>query len=153
MSTNKVYRDTPNYLKIKEYKSRYDSKSIDNFYKDINESMSIDNCVHSLLRASKLFGDILVQEYGKNFGLNTVCFRAGCITVSNHSGAKLHGFLSYLVKSCIEKNNYTIFGYKMKQVRDNMHSNDLVRCFWKFYKNQLPGKCITLGVEENAAAQ
>ena len=108
MSTNKVYGDTPNYLEIKEYSTRYDLKHNNKFYKGIDESMSIDNCIHSLFGVSKLSADILVQEYGKNFGLNTVCFRAGCITGSNHSGAKLHGFLSYLVKSCIDKKNYSI---------------------------------------------
>jgi|TARA_B110000503_G_scaffold64164_1_gene101204 CDP-paratose 2-epimerase len=151
MSTNKVYGDTPNYLKIKEHKSRYDLKTHDKLYWGINESMSIDNCVHSLFGASKLSADILVQEYGKNFGLNTVCFRAGCITGSNHSGAKLHGFLSYLVKSCIQKKSYTIFGYKGKQVRDNIHSKDLISCFWEFYKKPTSGNVYNIGGERKCS--
>jgi CDP-paratose 2-epimerase len=145
MSTNKVYGDTPNYLNINEFKSRYDLKYNNKFYKGINETMSIDDCVHSLFGASKLSADLLVQEYGKNFGLNTVCFRAGCITGINHSGAQLHGFLSYLVKSCIQKKKYTIIGYKGKQVRDNIHSSDLVRSFWEYYKNPIPGQIYNIG--------
>ena len=145
MSTNKVYGDTPNYLNINEFKSRYDLKSNDEFYKGINETMSIDNCVHSLFGASKLSADLLVQEYGKNFGLNTVCFRAGCITGINHSGAKLHGFLSYLVKNCIQKESYTVIGYKGKQVRDNINSLDLVKAFWLYYKKPKPGKVYNIG--------
>jgi CDP-paratose 2-epimerase len=145
MSTNKVYGDTPNYLNINEFDSRYDLKSNNKFYKGINETMSIDNCVHSLFGASKLSADLLVQEYGKNFGLNTVCFRAGCVTGGNHSGAKLHGFLSYLVKSCIKKKSYTVIGYKGKQVRDNIHSLDLVSAFWEYYKNPKPGKIYNIG--------
>ena len=145
MSTNKVYGDTPNYLKIKELKTRFELNSKNKFFKGINESMSIDNNIHSLFGASKLAADILVQEYGKNFGLKTVCFRAGCITGSNHSGAKLHGFLSYLVKSCIKNNSYTILGYKGKQVRDNIHSKDLVNCFWEFYKKPTAGKVYNIG--------
>ena len=145
MSTNKVYGDTPNYLKIKELKTRFELNSKNKFFKGINESMSIDNNIHSLFGASKLAADILVQEYGKNFGLKTVCFRAGCITGNNHSGAKLHGFLSYLVKSCIKNNSYTILGYKGKQVRDNIHSKDLVNCFWEFYKKPTSGKVYNIG--------
>jgi CDP-paratose 2-epimerase len=144
-STNKVYGDRPNNLNIKEYKTRYDLEKNNKFYKGINEKMSIDSCVHSLFGVSKLSADILVQEYGKNFGLNTVCFRAGCITGPNHSGAKLHGFLSYLVKSCIQKKTYTVIGYKGKQVRDNLHSSDLIRCFWEFYKNPSQGKVYNIG--------
>lgn len=151
MSTNKVYGDTPNYLEIKEYSTRYDLKHNNKFYRGIDESMSIDNCIHSLFGASKLSADILVQEYGKNFGLNTVCFRAGCITGSNHSGAKLHGFLSYLVKSCIDKGNYSIFGYKGKQVRDNIHSKDLISCFWEFYKKPTSGKVYNIGGERKCS--
>ena len=96
------------------------------------------------LCVSKIYADLAVQ-YGKNIGLKTVCFRAGCITGPNHSGAKLHGFLSYLVKTCIKNKNYTIIGYKGKQVRDNIHSADLVRCFWNFIKNQKKEKYIMLG--------
>lgn len=145
MSTNKVYGDTPNYLRIKELKTRFELNSKNKFFNGIDESMSIDNNIHSLFGASKLAADILVQEYGKNFGLKTVCFRAGCITGSNHSGAKLHGFLSYLVKSCIKNKSYTIIGYKGKQVRDNIHSKDLVNCFWEFYKKPTSGEIYNIG--------
>lgn len=145
MSTNKVYGDTPNYLELRQYLTRYDLKKKNKLYNGINESISIDNSIHSLFGASKLSADILTQEYGKNFGLNTVCFRAGCITGSNHSGAKLHGFLSYLVKCCIDKKKYTIFGYNGKQVRDNLHSKDLINCFWEFYKKPTSGKVYNIG--------
>jgi CDP-paratose 2-epimerase len=109
--------------------------SSNKLYNGIDENFSIDKCKHSLFGVSKLYADILVQEYGRNFGLKTVAFRAGCITGPNHSGAKLHGFLSYLVKSCIREKKYNIIGYKGKQVRDNIHSFDLVNMFWSFYLN------------------
>ena len=96
--------------------------------------MSLDNCVHSFFGASKSYADFIVQEYGKNDGLKTVCFRAGCITGPNHSGARLHGFLSYLVKVTLERKKYFIYGYKGKQVRDNIHSADVVSCFWEYFK-------------------
>ena len=145
MSTNKVYGDNPNKLKINESKFRFDLKKKHNYYKGINENMSIDKCVHSFFGVSKLSADIMVQEYGVNFGMNTVCFRAGCITGSKHSGAKLHGFLSYLVKKSISEKKYTVIGYKGKQVRDNIHSTDLVRCFWEYYKNPKKGKVYNIG--------
>jgi CDP-paratose 2-epimerase len=145
MSTNKVYGDNPNKLKINESKFRFDLKKKHNYYKGINENMSIDKCVHSFFGVSKLSADIMVQEYGVNFGMNTVCFRAGCITGSKHSGAKLHGFLSYLVKKSIFEKRYTVIGYKGKQVRDNIHSKDLVRCFWEYYKNPKKGKVYNIG--------
>ena len=94
--------------------------------------MSIDNCTHSFFGASKAYADLIVQEYGKNFGLKTTCFRAGCITGPNHSGAMLHGFLSYLVKISLKMKKYTLIGFKGKQVRDNIHSSDLVNCFWEY---------------------
>ena len=124
-STNKVYGDNPNKIKFVETKTRWTPKNRDLFKKGINESMSIDNCKHSLFGVSKSYADLLVQEYNKNFGIKTGVFRAGCITGPNHSGAQLHGFLSYLVKSCIKNKSYQIIGYKGKQVRDNIHSNDL----------------------------
>ena len=96
--------------------------------------MSLDNCVHSFFGASKSYADLIVQEYGKNVGLKTVCFRAGCITGPNHSGAKLHGFLSYLVKSVLKRKMYSIFGYKGKQVRDNIHSYDLIKWFLELFQ-------------------
>ena len=95
--------------------------------------------------SSKSYADLIVQEYGKNVGLKTACFRAGCITGPNHSGAKLHGFLSYLVKTVLTKKKYTIIGYKGKQVRDNIHSSDLVKCFWEFYKKPRKGEVYNTG--------
>ncbi len=145
MSTNKVYGDNPNKLKITENKLRFDLKKKHNYYKGINEDMSIDKCTHSFFGVSKLSADVMVQEYGVNFGMNTVCFRAGCITGSKHSGAKLHGFLSYLVKKSILEKKYTIIGYKGKQVRDNIHSSDLVNCFWEYYKKPKKGKVYNIG--------
>ena len=144
MSTNKVYGDNPNKLKMKKKKLRFELANNNNYLNGINESMSIDNCVHSFFGVSKLSADLMVQEFGVNFGMNTVCFRAGCITGSKHSGAKLHGFLSYLVKSCLKEKKYTIIGYEGKQVRDNIHSSDLVNCFWEYYKN--PGKGMVYNI-------
>ena len=132
MSTNKVYGDNPNKLKIIEKKNRYELSKSNKFFKGVDESMSVDDCTHSFFGVSKTYADLIVQEYGKNVGLKTVCFRAGCITGPNHSGAKLHGFLSYLVKKTLYHRKYTIIGYKGKQVRDNLHSNDLINCFWEF---------------------
>ena len=145
MSTNKVYGDNPNKLKVNENKFRFDLKKTHNYYKGINENMSIDKCVHSFFGVSKLSADIMVQEHGVNFGMNTVCFRAGCITGSKHSGARLHGFLSYLVKKSISEKKYTVIGYKGKQVRDNIHSTDIVRCFWEYYKKPKKGKVYNIG--------
>ena len=107
--------------------------------------MSLDKSVHSLFGVSKLSADMMVQEYGKNFGMNTVCFRAGCITGPNHSGAKLHGFLSYLVKSCLIYKKYTVIGHSGYQVRDNIHSADLINCFWEFYKKPKKGEVYNIG--------
>ena len=145
MSTNKVYGDNPNFLPIVENKSRWEIKRQHKYFKGIDEKMSIDNCTHSFFGASKTYADLVVQEYGKNVGLKTTCFRAGCITGPNHSGAKLHGFLSYLVKSSLLKKEYTLIGYKGKQVRDNIHSYDLVNCFWEFYKKPTSGKVYNIG--------
>ena len=107
--------------------------------------MSIDNSTHSLFGVSKCAGDLLAQEYGRNIGLKTGIFRAGCITGPNHAGAELHGFLNYLVKANIEKIPYTIYGYKGKQVRDNIHSYDLVNCFWHFYELPKSGEVYNIG--------
>jgi len=144
MSTNKVYGDNPNFLPLREGKTRWLLKK-NKFFKGVDESMSIDNCVHSLFGVSKVYADLAVQEYGKNVGLKTVCFRAGCITGPMHSGAKLHGFLSYLVKSCLIKKKYTIIGYKGKQVRDNIHSSDLIQCFWNYFKKPRAGEIYNIG--------
>ena len=145
LSTNKVYGDNPNLLPLKELNSRWEVSKKHKHFKGISENMSIDNCVHSFFGASKSYADLIVQEYGKNDGLKTVCFRAGCITGPNHSGAKLHGFLSYLVKSSIKKKEYSIFGYKGKQVRDNIHSNDLIKCFWNYFKKPRAGEVYNIG--------
>ena len=145
MSTNKVYGDNPNKLKIIEKKNRFELSSSNRYYKGIDENFSIDNCTHSFFGVSKTYADLIVQEYGKNVGLKTVSFRGGCITGPNHSGAKLHGFLSYLVKLTSTKKKYTIIGYKGKQVRDNLHSSDLVNCFWEFYKKPKRGEVYNIG--------
>ncbi len=145
MSTNKVYGDNPNKLPLIENSTRWEIKKKHKFKNGINESMSIDNCTHSFFGASKSYADLIVQEYGKNVGLKTACFRAGCITGPNHSGAELHGFLSYLVKISLNKKKYTLIGYKGKQVRDNIHSYDLVRCFWEFYKKPRYGEVYNIG--------
>jgi len=145
MSTNKVYGDNPNLLPLQELNSRWEISKRHKYFKGINESMSLDNCVHSFFGASKSYADLIVQEYGKNDGLKTVCFRAGCITGPNHSGAELHGFLSYLVKSALTRKTYSIFGYKGKQVRDNIHSYDLIKCFWNYFKNPKMGEVYNIG--------
>ena len=145
MSTNKVYGDNLNFLPLVEKKTRWEIRSIHKFKSGIDETMSIDNCTHSFFGTSKSYADLIVQEYGKNVGLKTACFRAGCITGPNHSGAKLHGFLSYLVKASLNNKKYTIIGYKGKQVRDNIHSQDLVRCFWEFYKKPSCGEVYNTG--------
>jgi len=145
MSTNKVYGDNPNLLPLMEKKTRWEIKKNHKFKSGIDESMSIDNCTHSFFGASKSYADLIVQEYGKNIGLKTACFRAGCITGPNHSGAKLHGFLSYLVKASLQSKKYFLIGYKGKQVRDNIHSNDLVSCFWEYYKKPGHGEVYNIG--------
>ena len=146
-STNKVYGDTPNYLPLIETKSRFEINKKHNFFqKGINETMSIDNTTHSLFGTSKLSADLMVQEYGRYFNLNTVCFRGGCLTGENHSGAELHGFLSFLVKSIMRDKKYYVFGYKGKQVRDNIHSLDVISAFNEFIKKPKPGgKVYNLG--------
>ncbi len=145
MSTNKVYGDNPNFLPIIEKPSRWEISNKHKFRNGIDESMSIDNCTHSFFGASKTYADLIVQEYGKNFGLKTTCFRAGCITGPNHSGAMLHGFLSYLVKISLKRKKYTLIGFKGKQVRDNIHSSDLVSCFWEYYKKPTVGQVYNAG--------
>ncbi len=139
-STNKVYGDTPNFLPLAELDKRYEIEASHPYHKNgIDELMSIDQSRHSLFGASKVAADVLVQEYGRYFGMHTVVFRGGCLTGPQHSGTQLHGFLSYLMKCAISGNQYTIFGYKGKQVRDNIHSHDLVNMFWHFYQHPRPG--------------
>ena len=145
MSTNKVYGDNPNKLKIIEKKTRYEIINNHKYFRGIDEKLSIDECTHSFFGVSKTYADLLVQEYGNNVGLNTVVFRGGCITGPNHSGAQLHGFLSYLVRRSITDKKYNLIGYKGKQVRDNLHSKDLINCFWEFYKKPGKGRVYNIG--------
>ena len=145
-STNKVYGDTPNRLPLIELEKRWEIDKNHPYYSNgIDEHMSIDHCKHSLFGASKVAADVLVQEYGRYFGMNTGVFRGGCLTGPNHSGTQLHGFLSYLMKCAITGDHYTIFGYKGKQVRDNIHSYDLVNMFYHFYKNPHQGEVYNAG--------
>ena len=145
MSTNKVYGDNPNKLSVIERSKRWELTKKDKHFKGVDEKFPIDNCTHSFFGVSKTYGDLIVQEYGKNVGLKTVSFRGGCITGPNHSGVKLHGFLSYLVKKCLSEKKYSLIGYKGKQVRDNLHSKDLVNCFWEFYKKPRYGEVYNIG--------
>ncbi len=140
MSTNKVYGDNPNRLSVVEQETRYEVPGY-----AIDETMSVDHCKHSIFGVSKLAADSMVQEYGRYFGMNTVVFRGGCITGPNHQGAQLHGFLSYLVKCIVTSQPYTIYGYKGKQVRDNIHSFDLVNAFWHYHKNPKPAAVYNMG--------
>ncbi|MBW4575767.1 MAG: NAD-dependent epimerase/dehydratase family protein [Aphanothece sp. CMT-3BRIN-NPC111] len=144
-STNKVYGDTPNYLPLQELETRWEIDPSHKYSIGIDESMTIDNSKHSLFGASKVAADILVQEYGKYFDMKTVSFRGGCLTGPAHSGAKLHGFLAYLMKCTISSEPYTIFGYEGKQVRDNIHSYDLVNSFYHFYQNPRCGEVYNIG--------
>lgn len=145
-STNKVYGDTPNYLPLVELEQRWEiDKSHPFFAHGIDETMSIDHSKHSIFGASKVAADVMVQEYGRYFDMNTGVFRGGCLTGPNHAGAELHGFLSYLMKCCITGKQYTIFGYKGKQVRDNIHSFDLITMFDSFYKNPRQGEVYNAG--------
>jgi CDP-paratose 2-epimerase len=145
-STNKVYGDTPNFLPLVELEKRWEISNDHAYYKEgIDEFMSIDQSKHSLFGASKVSADILTQEYGRYFNMNTGVFRGGCLTGPNHSGAQLHGFLAYLMKCAISGTPYTIFGYKGKQVRDNIHSYDLVNMFWHYYNNPRQGEVYNAG--------
>ena len=145
-STNKVYGDTPNNLPLVELENRWEVNESHPFFKEgIDESMSIDGSKHSIFGASKVAADIMVQEYGKYFGMNTVAFRGGCLTGPTHKGAELHGFLAYLIKCAISGKHYTIFGHKGKQVRDNIHSADLINAFWQYYQKPRPGEVYNIG--------
>ena len=144
-STNKVYGDTPNCLPLIEKEKRFEMPGGHKYYKGIDESMSIDNCLHSVFGASKVAADIMTQEYGKYFHLKTGIFRGGCLTGPAHSGAELHGFLAYLVKCALTGRKYKIFGYKGKQVRDNIHSFDLVNAFYNFFQNPRCGEAYNIG--------
>ena len=144
MSTNKVYGDGPNQIKLKELGTRWDYDET-NFVNGIPETFSIDQCKHSLFGASKVAADVMVQEYGRYFGMPTCCLRGGCLTGPSHSGVELHGFLSYLVKCNLSGNLYKIFGYKGKQVRDNIHSEDVARFIHCFLDAPRCGEVYNLG--------
>ncbi len=144
MSTNKVYGDAPNELPLVEIETRWDySQKKD--YDGIDEMMRIDQSKHSIFGASKLASDIMAQEYARYFGLSIGIFRGSCLTGPNHAGAELHGFLAYLVKAAVRGMEYKIFGYKGKQVRDQMHSYDVVTALYEFYKSPRPGEVYNLG--------
>lgn len=145
-STNKVYGDTPNSLPLVELDTRWELDASHPYFEHgIDEMMSIDSSKHSVFGASKVAADVMTQEYGRYFGINTAIFRGGCLTGPAHSGAVLHGFLAYLVKCVVYGNHYTIFGYKGKQVRDNIHSNDLVRAFWHYCQDPKAGVVYNMG--------
>ncbi len=144
-STNKVYGDSPNRLPLVEMETRWEIESDHEHYQGIQENFSIDQSLHSLFGASKVAADILVQEYGRYFGMQTATFRGGCLTGPNHSGTQLHGFLAYLVKCAVTQTPYTIFGYQGKQVRDNIHSHDLICAFDQFFQAPRCGEVYNIG--------
>ncbi len=149
-STNKVYGDTPNSLPLIELEKRWELPEDHKFHIGIDESMSIDQTKHSVFGASKVAADVMVQEYGRYFGCKTAVFRGGCLTGPSHSGAELHGFLAYLIKCINSGKKYTIFGYKGKQVRDNIHSHDLVNAFYHFYQKPRSGEVYNIGGARNS---
>lgn len=144
-STNKVYGDNPNSLPLVERETRWEIDEAHPYYSGIDESMSIDRCLHSLFGASKVAADILVQEYGRYFQIHTGVFRGGCLTGPSHSGTQLHGFLSYLMKCTVAGQKYRVYGYRGKQVRDNIHSFDLVNAFYHFYREPGVGEVYNIG--------
>lgn len=144
MSTNKVYGDAPNKLPLVENTDRWDFAS-QPWTDGIPETLTIDQSKHSLFGASKLAADIMVQEYGRYFGIPTCCLRGGCLTGPAHSGVKLHGFLSYLIRCNVQSTEYTVFGYKGKQVRDNIHAYDVASFIWEFITAPKPGEVYNIG--------
>jgi CDP-paratose 2-epimerase len=145
-STNKVYGDTPNFLPLIERAKRWEAEPTHPYAEHgIDESMTIDQSKHSIFGASKVAADVLTQEYGRYFGMKTATYRGGCLTGPAHSGAELHGFLAYLVKCAVTSRPYTIFGYKGKQVRDNIHSHDLVNAFWHYFQKPKPAAVYNIG--------
>jgi CDP-paratose 2-epimerase len=144
-STNKVYGDLPNHLPLEQHELRLELPADHRWYGGIDTTMSIDRSLHSLFGASKAAADLLVQEYGRYFGMPTVCFRGGCLTGPQHAGAQLHGFLAYLMKCTVTGTPYTVFGYDGKQVRDNIHCDDVVRAFAAFHANPRPAAVYNLG--------
>jgi len=145
-STNKVYGDAPNKLPLAEHATRYELAPDHRFAPHgVDETLTIDQSTHSLFGVSKLAADLAVQEYGRYFGMKTACFRGGCLTGSGHAGAELHGFLAYLMRCTLLGRPYTVFGYKGKQVRDNIHSSDLVEAFWQYLQNPRPHEVYNIG--------
>jgi len=144
VSTNKVYGDNPNKIPLTEHKWRYTAD-----IKGIDETMSVDHCIHSAFGVSKLAGDMMVQEYGRNFKIRTGVFRCGCITGSRHAGAELHGFLAYISKCKKQNRMYRVYGYKGKQVRDNIHAYDLVTAFDQFVQKPGYGEVYNMGGGQN----
>lgn len=152
VSTNKVYGDAPNHLPLKELDTRYEYADA-RWENGIDEQLSIDQNTHSLFGVSKASGDLLAQEYGRYFGLKTGVFRGGCLTGPQHAGVELHGFLNYLVATALKQGPYTIFGYKGKQVRDQIHCHDVISAFWEFAQNPRPGEVYNIGGgKQNAAS-
>ena len=151
VSTNKVYGDTPNTRTFVETRLRWELDPSHPWSEQgFDESMSIDQSKHSIFGASKVAADVMVQEYGRYFGMRTGVFRGGSLTGPAHSGAELHGFLAYLVRCAVSGRPCTVFGYKGKQVRDNIHSHDLVQCFWHFFRNPTPGAVYNMGGSRHA---
>jgi len=144
-STNKVYGDTPNRLPLVELEKRWEIEESHPYFAGIAEDMSIDQSTHSLFGVSKVAADVLVQEYGRYFGMNTATFRGGCLTGPSHSGTQLHGFLAYLMKCTVLGQPYTVFGYKGKQVRDNIHSADLIAAFYAYFQNPRSAEVYNIG--------
>lgn len=152
MSTNKVYGDAPNELPLVELEKRWDYARVED-YNGISEECRIDRCLHSLFGASKAAGDVVAQEYGRYFGMKVGIFRGGCLTGPSHSGVELHGFLSYLVHVAVAGKPYTVYGYKAKQVRDQIHSSDVIRAFEEFAADPRTGEVYNLGGgRENSAS-
>ena len=144
-STNKVYGDNPNRLPLVEQETRFEISSSHANWNGVNEQMSLDDCTHSIFGVSKTAADLMVQEYGRYFGMKTGIFRGGCLTGPAHSPAQLHGFLAYLVSAIVRGIPYTVLGYKGKQVRDNIHASDVINAFDYFYRHPRPGEVYNLG--------
>ena len=151
MSSNKVYGDAPNRIAMKELATRWDYDD-PGYEHGIPEEFPIDHCLHSLFGVSKVASDVMAQEYGRYYGLKTGIFRGGCLTGPNQAGVELHGFLNYLVSVAMAEGPYTIFGYKGKQVRDQIHSHDVISAFWQFAQNPRPGEVYNLGGGKDNAA-
>ena len=144
-STNKVYGDRPNSLPLRELESRYELAEDHPYFDGITEDMSIDGCLHSIFGVSKVAADVMVQEYGRYFGMNTAAFRGGTLTGPAHSAAELHGFLAYLMRCVMEERTYNLYGYKGKMVRDAIHSHDVLTAFEAYFRNPRPGEVYNLG--------